>query len=104
MLAGDPLRCADVEAARKSGCRSISYTYTEPTTFFEWAYDSAKLAHENGLFNTFVTNGYLTPRAVETIAPYLDAATVDFKAGADPEGELGEDHSKETQFFYRLFC
>lgn len=51
----------------------------------EYAYDSAKLAHEAGLFNTFVTNGYMTPEAVKTIAPYLDAATVDFKGGADPD-------------------
>jgi len=74
-----------VSTAKRSHCAGISYTYTEPTTFFEWAYDSAKLAHENGLFNTFVTNGYLTPEAVETIAPYLDAATVDFKGAGDPE-------------------
>ena len=51
----------------------------------EYAYDTAKLAHEAGLFNTFVTNGYMTPEAVKTIAPYLDAATVDFKGGGDPD-------------------
>ena len=51
----------------------------------EYAYDTAKLAKEAGLFNTFVTNGYMTPEAVKTIAPYLDAATVDFKGGADPD-------------------
>jgi pyruvate formate lyase activating enzyme len=51
----------------------------------EYAYDTAKLAHQVGFFNTFVTNGYMTPEAVKTIAPYLDAATVDFKGGGDPE-------------------
>jgi pyruvate formate lyase activating enzyme len=51
----------------------------------EYAYDTAKLAKQVGFFNTFVTNGYMTPEAVRTIAPYLDAATVDFKGGADPE-------------------
>jgi pyruvate formate lyase activating enzyme len=51
----------------------------------EYAYDTAKLAHKAGLFNTFVTNGYMTPEAVKTIAPYLDAATVDFKGGGDPD-------------------
>jgi len=74
-----------VDLAMRYGCNGISYTYTEPTIFFEYAYDTAKLAHEQGLFNTFVTNGYLTPKAVETIAPYLDAATVDFKGSGDPE-------------------
>src|SRR4030042_1383306 len=51
----------------------------------EYAYDTAKLAHEAGLFNTFVTNGYMTPEAAKTISPYLDAVTVDFKGGADPD-------------------
>jgi pyruvate formate lyase activating enzyme len=51
----------------------------------EYAYDSAKLAHKVGLFNTFVSNGYMTPEAVKTIAPYLDAATIDFKGGGDPD-------------------
>ncbi len=73
-----------VNTARKLGSQGISYTYSEPTTFYEWAYDSAKIAHEGGLFNTFVTNGYLTPEAVKTIAPYLDAATIDFKGAGDP--------------------
>ncbi|RLF15015.1 MAG: AmmeMemoRadiSam system radical SAM enzyme [Thermoprotei archaeon] len=73
-----------VEQAVKHRCEGISYTYTEPTIFFEYAYDSAKLAKERGLFNTFVTNGYMTPEAVKAIAPYLDAATVDFKASGNP--------------------
>jgi pyruvate formate lyase activating enzyme len=74
-----------VKAARDNGCQGISYTYTEPTIFFEYAYDTAKLAHKVEFFNTFVTNGYMTPEAVKTIAPYLDAATVDFKGGGDPD-------------------
>lgn len=73
-----------VKAAQNAGCQGISYTYTEPTIFMEYAYDTAKLAKEAGLFNTFVTNGYMTSEAVKTIAPYLDAVTVDFKGGADP--------------------
>jgi len=67
------------------GCHEISYTYTEPTIFFEYAHDTVVLAHEKGLFNLFVTNGYMTPEAVRVIAPHLDAATVDFKGGGDPE-------------------
>jgi pyruvate formate lyase activating enzyme len=74
-----------VKTAEDNACQGISYTYTEPTIFFEYAFDTAKLAKQVGFFNTFVTNGYMTPEAVKTIAPYLDAATVDFKGGADPE-------------------
>jgi pyruvate formate lyase activating enzyme len=74
-----------VKTARDNGCLGISYTYTEPTIFFEYAYDTARLARQVGFFNTFVTNGYMTPEAVKTIAPYLDAATVDFKGGGDPD-------------------
>jgi pyruvate formate lyase activating enzyme len=74
-----------VQSALDSKCQGISCTYTEPTIFMEYALDTAKLAHQAGLFTTFVTNGYMTPEAVKTVAPYLDAATVDFKGGADPE-------------------
>jgi len=74
-----------VTATRDNGCQGISYTYTEPTIFFEYAFDTATLAKKVGFFNTFVTNGYMTIEAVKTIAPVLDAATVDFKGGADPE-------------------
>ena len=69
-----------VDAAAKAGCRSISYTYTEPTVFFELAYDTAKIAHSRGIRNVFVTNGYMTAEALEMINPYLDAANVDLKA------------------------
>ncbi|MHB8773301.1 MAG: AmmeMemoRadiSam system radical SAM enzyme [Syntrophales bacterium] len=72
-----------VAAARQSGCRSISYTYTEPTIYFEYAYDTARLAREAGLANVFVTNGYMTRQALETIKPYLDAANVDLKSFRD---------------------
>ena len=68
-----------VLAARQSRCKSISYTYTEPTIFFEYAYETAKLAHASGLKNIFVTNGYMTPEALDLIQPYLDAANVDLK-------------------------
>ncbi|MFH1641123.1 MAG: AmmeMemoRadiSam system radical SAM enzyme [Candidatus Omnitrophota bacterium] len=68
-----------VDAALKNNCKSISYTYTEPTIFFEYALDTAKLAKEKGLSNIFVTNGYMTKRALEMIKPYLDAANVDLK-------------------------
>jgi len=72
-----------VTAAVNHDCQSISYTYTEPTVFFEMAYDTARLARERGIGNCFVSNGFMTPRAVETIAPYLDAINVDLKAFRD---------------------
>jgi pyruvate formate lyase activating enzyme len=72
-----------VAMARRSGCRSIAYTYTEPTIFFEYACDTAKLAHGTGIANIFVTNGYMTAEALEIIHPYLDAANVDLKAFRD---------------------
>lgn len=69
-----------VYEAKSRGCQSISYTYTEPTIFFEYAYKTAKLAKEEGIANIFVTNGYMTPDALETIQPYLDACNVDLKS------------------------
>jgi pyruvate formate lyase activating enzyme len=85
-VAGRPFPPEEVvKSALDSRCQGVSFTYTEPTIFMEYAYDTAKLAREAGLFNTFVTNGYMTPEAARTIAPYLDAATVDFKGGGDPD-------------------
>lgn len=72
-----------VEAAKQNNCNSIAYTYTEPTIFFEYAYDTAKLAKKQDIKNVFVTNGYMTKEAIETIAPYLDAANIDLKSFSD---------------------
>ena len=69
-----------IDAAESEGCQSISYTYTEPTVFFEFAHDTAKIAHTRGIRNVFVTNGYMTAEALNTIQPYLDGANVDLKA------------------------
>lgn len=68
-----------VQRAVESGCRSIAYTYTEPTIFFEYALDTARLAHTAGLRNVFVTNGYISREGLATIAPVLDAANIDLK-------------------------
>jgi pyruvate formate lyase activating enzyme len=68
-----------VKRAVRAGCHSISYTYTEPTIFFEYALDIARLARQAGLKNVFVTNGYSTPEALDLIAPFLDAANIDLK-------------------------
>jgi len=72
-----------VQEAKRQQCKSISYTYTEPTIFFEYAYDTARLAKEEGLYNTFVTNGYMSKEALDVINPYLDAANVDLKSFSD---------------------
>jgi pyruvate formate lyase activating enzyme len=72
-----------VQKALRYKCKSISYTYTEPTIFFEYAYECAKLAKEHGIYNNFVTNGYMTKEALDLIAPYLDACNVDLKSFSD---------------------
>ncbi|MFW9963985.1 MAG: AmmeMemoRadiSam system radical SAM enzyme [Candidatus Sifarchaeia archaeon] len=72
-----------VHLAQKYDCSGITYTYTEPTVFMELAHDTAKLAHNRGMFNTFVTNGYMTQEAIDYIAPYLDAASINFKGSAN---------------------
>ncbi len=79
-----------VEDALNADCRSIAYTYTEPTVYFELAFNTAKLAHERGIKNVFVTNGYMTSEAIKMISPYLDAANVDLKAFSDE--------------FYQTYC
>ena len=72
-----------VKSALRAGCRSIAYTYTEPTIFFEFAYDTAQLAQKQGLKNIFVTNGFQTPETIEKMAGVIDAANIDLKAFAD---------------------
>jgi len=79
-----------VATAKRYGSRSIAYTYTEPTVFFEYTYDTAVLAHKEGIANVYVTNGYMTSEMLEAFHPYLDAANVDLKAGSDE--------------FYRRYC
>lgn len=69
--------------AVNSGCASMSWTYNEPTIWHEFAYDSAKLAHQAGLKTVYVTNGYITEEALRDISPYLDAFRVDIKAFRD---------------------
>ena len=79
-----------VDDASIQGCASIAYTYTEPTVYFEFALETARLAHAKGLKNVFVTNGYMTSDALDMIAPYLDGANVDLKSFNDE--------------FYKKYC
>ena len=69
-----------VEDALSYNCKSISYTYTEPTIFFEYAYEVAKIASSKSIKNVFVTNGYITRGALKEIKPYLHAANIDLKS------------------------
>jgi pyruvate formate lyase activating enzyme len=69
-----------VSLASKNNCASISYTYTEPTIFFEYAFDTARISRAKGLKNNFVTNGYMTAETLDMVAPYLDGANVDLKS------------------------
>ena len=90
IMGADTTPAAVVEDALRNRCRSIAYTYTEPTVYFEFAYETARLAKEQGLYNVFVTNGYMTQEALEKISPYLDGANVDLKAFSDD--------------FYKTYC
>jgi len=74
---------AHVEAAVKEKCKSIAYTYSEPTIFLEYAYDIMKLAHKHGLKNIWVTNGYMSKETLELILPFLDAINIDLKGFDD---------------------
>ncbi len=68
-----------VELALKNNCKSISYTYNEPTVFYEYMYEIAKLAKASGLKNIMVSNGYINSDPLMEIAPYIDAANIDLK-------------------------
>ncbi len=72
-----------VAVAVRNNCQSIAYTYTEPTIYFEYASDTAKIAHQQGLLNVFVTNGFINPEPLQYIHKYLDAANVDLKSYSD---------------------
>jgi len=72
-----------IELTKRYNCQGIAWTYNEPTIWFEYTLDSAKLAKENDLYTVYVTNGYMTPEALDTIGPYLDAWRVDIKGFSD---------------------
>lgn len=77
-------------AAEQHGCRSLSFTYVEPTVFYEFARDCMVLAHARGLANIFVSNGYMTAACSRDLAPLLDAINIDIKAFSET--------------FYRTVC
>jgi pyruvate formate lyase activating enzyme len=73
-----------VRRARELDCQGVTFTYNEPTIFIEFALDVIEEAHRHGLFGNFVTNGYMTPEAVQMLGPKLDAISVDFKGSGEP--------------------
>jgi len=83
-IAGKAIAPADIaEMAERNQCRSISYTYTEPTIYYELARDTMKEAKNRGLLNVFVTNGYMTREMLDDAKGLIDAANVDLKAFND---------------------
>ena len=72
-----------INEAKSSHCKSIAYTYTEPTVFFETVFETARLAREAGIKNCVITNGFLSEQALQDVAPFIDAANVDLKAYSD---------------------
>ncbi len=68
-----------IRGALKGNCKSIAYTYTEPIIFYEYLFDTAKLAHKNGLLNLMVTAGYINQQPLLELCPHIDAANIDLK-------------------------
>lgn len=69
--------------ALESGCKSVAFTYVEPTIFFEYAYDICLLNHEAGLMNVFKSNGFMSREMLELMLPLLDAVNIDIKSFRD---------------------
>jgi pyruvate formate lyase activating enzyme len=74
-----------VDSAISSGAHGIAYTYNEPTIFIEFARDCGNEAHKKGLFNIFVSNGYVTQESVNMMSKFLDCITIDFKGSGKQE-------------------
>jgi len=72
-----------VRLARGNGCQGIAWTYNEPTVWWEYTLDSARLAKAQGIYTVYVTNGYATTAALDAIGPHLDAWRVDIKGFSD---------------------
>lgn len=71
---------AVVDAAIKNNCASIAYTYSEPSAFYEYMYDTSKVARQNSIRNVWVTNGYLNEKPLRNLCKVMDAANVDLKS------------------------
>ncbi len=85
-----------VENAMKYHCPSISYTYSEPTIFFEYALETMQLAKKEGLKNIWVSNGYMTEEALQLLIPTLDACNIDYKGNDNVYKKYCTGSSKEV--------
>lgn len=74
---------AVVEEAIKNGCKSIAYTYSEPVAFYEYTYDTARIARSKGIKNLLISNGYINEKPLRDLAVYLDAANINLKSFSD---------------------
>ena len=72
-----------VESAQKAGVQGIAFTYSEPAVWLEYVIDTAKLAHQAGLYTVYVSNSYITDEALELVAPYIDVLCSDIKSMRD---------------------
>ncbi len=72
-----------IELTKRYNCKGIAHTYTEPTIWTEYAIDVGKLAHRENLYNVYVSNGYISIKALQELSSYLDAANIDVKAFND---------------------
>jgi len=75
----DLMPASVVEACLKNKCESIAYTYAEPTVFYEYVYDTARLAKASGIKNVYKSNGYINEQPLRMLCKYLDAANIDLK-------------------------
>jgi pyruvate formate lyase activating enzyme len=91
-----------VEEALRTGCESISYTYTEPTIFMEFALETARLARKRGIKNVFVSNGFMTTESASLMAPLLDGNNIDLKGDDGFYREICGGRLKPVQETIRL--
>jgi pyruvate formate lyase activating enzyme len=83
-IPGQELKPEDiVKLARDNNSPSISYTYTEPTIFLEYALETMKLAKKQGIKNIWVSNGFMSEESAKLVIPYLDANNIDIKSFSD---------------------
>ncbi len=81
---------AVVSEAIQNHCKFIAYTYTEPTVFYEYMLDIAKIAKQKGIKNTMHTCGYINPEPLKELLPYMDAVNVDLKGFSEEfYGKIG---------------
>lgn len=72
-----------VQQCLENNCASIAYTYSEPISFYEYVYDTSKLAHSKNIKNVFVSNGFIHEEPLINLAPYLDGANINLKSFSD---------------------